>query len=525
MSLPADAAKTVLVSGLETPKEGWKLAYDRPPPTKENPDAPGLFAAGGCHLLKFRPHGTPAYYWGRLDAEWDLAHRRFGHRLMPNFADAPGDLSADGMPWTTAKDYAELHEVVRTITGHVIDRYGDAALTFPWCVFNEPDLGGLFWRCGDWDELQKFYDYTADAILRAFEDRGYDSKKVTVGGLELGGIFGTNLRLREFLAHCSPRPQSVKGALPLNAAFADRRLDGKRSKRMEELCRASGGRGSPCDFVSVHAYNASKMMADKLAKAKDLALQIDPDYYAKLWVNSFEACPGWMPLLDPAYGDSYLGNGYFPTWCADVACRLLRKAADDPRYGFGESILTVWPWPNANFGGGNDSVRAIRTADGRTVTVAMPILHFLGLIARMGPEFQVLPEQTVGGHVVSGFASRDGNILRVLLYAHNGPDTESRSGAEFDVSLRLSGLVAGKRAVTEYRFDKDHNSYFRLGRELRDRPPAGGHPADVVKRVEEMSQLRPTGSSAVDAADGSVTLKVRLAGNGACVVVLEPAAR
>ena len=106
-------------------------------------------------------------------------------------------------------------------------------------------------------------------LTRAFEDRGYDSKTVSVGGLELGGIFGTNLRIREFLAHCSPRAQSVKGALPLNAAFADKRLDGKRSKRVEELCRANAGRGSPCDFVSVHAYNASKMMAAKLAKAKE----------------------------------------------------------------------------------------------------------------------------------------------------------------------------------------------------------------------------------------------------------------
>ena len=123
---------------------------------------------------------------------------------MVNFADAPGDLSRDGRSWTTVKDYAQWHDVARTIAGHVIDRYGDAALGFTWSVFNEPDLGRLFWRA-DWDELQRFYDYTTDAILRAFEDRGYDSSKVFIGGLELGGIFGTNLKLREFLAHCSPR--------------------------------------------------------------------------------------------------------------------------------------------------------------------------------------------------------------------------------------------------------------------------------------------------------------------------------
>jgi hypothetical protein len=598
-----DRERTVLVTGLKAPEGGWKLAYAGRQPTKEDPDAPGLFPPGGCYLRKFRPCGTPAYYWGRLDREWDLDHRRFRRRVLPNFADAPGDLSIDGRDWTTAKDYAELHDVTRAITGHIIDRYGAAALTFPWSVFNEPDLGILFWR-SNWDELQKFYDYTTDGILRAFEDRGYDSRKVFVGGLELGGIFGPHLKLTEFLSHCSPREPKAPGALPLNAAFADKRLDGKRSKRVEELCRANGGRGAPCDFVSIHAYNRSKMMADKLARAKEVALGIDPEYYAKLWVNSHESTPGWAPPPDPAYADSYLGNGYYPTWCADVARRQLQRAAADRRYGFGESILTFWPWPPPNFNGANDCVRAIQVDDDgdgvadRTVTVAMPILHFLGLLARMGPEYHVLPEQAIGAHVVSGFASRDGQALRVLLYAHSMADTQSRSGAEFDVTLRLTGLKGPKLAVQEYRFDKDDNSYFRLGRELRDRPPEGppgaapskqlqealrdlesdrpatqlagldklaglgpaavsavgalsqlhersddaavrekaatvlkrilarntkSYPAAVVKKVEELSKLHRTGSSTLEvAADGSLTVKVRVAGNGANFLVIEP---
>src|SRR5262249_51302692 len=209
-------------------------------------------------LRKFSPVGMPCYYWGRLDKEWDLAHRKYGRRLMVNFADATGDLSRDGRSWTTVKDYAQWHDVARTIAGHVIDRYGTASLGFTWSVFNEPDLGAIFWRA-DWNELQQFYDYTSDAILRAFEDRGHDSSKVFIGGLELGAIFGTNLKLREFLAHCSPRAR-VEGALPLNAAVADHRLDGRRSKRVESLCRDHGGKGSPCDFVSIHAYNRSEVM-------------------------------------------------------------------------------------------------------------------------------------------------------------------------------------------------------------------------------------------------------------------------
>ena len=165
---------------------------------------------------------------------------------MVNFADAPGDLSVDGRDWTYPKDYAEYHEVVRAYTDHLIQRYGDACLDFVWSVCNEPDLAAAFWRSGDWNELQKFYDYTVDAVLRAFEDHGYDSDRVIVGGLEIGAIFGTHIEgpiLKIFLSHCSPAAE-CQGELPLNAAFADARLDGRRSRRVENLCRRTAARAA-----------------------------------------------------------------------------------------------------------------------------------------------------------------------------------------------------------------------------------------------------------------------------------------
>lgn len=488
-----DPAGTVLVSPLATPPGGWKIAYAAPLPLREDPNAPGLYPPGGCYLRKLRPHGTPCYDWGRLDKEWDLAHRRFGRRLLPNFADAPGDLARDGRSWTTVKDYAEWHEVVRALTGHLIDRYGADALDFVWSVFNEPDLGALFWRA-DWDELQRFYDYTVDAILRAFEERGHDSRRVFVGGLELGGIFGTNLKLREFLAHCSPRAQA-EGSLPLNAVFADRRLDGKRSRRVEDLCRAHAGKGSPCVFVSIHSYNRSDLMAAKLIRAKEMALEIDPEYYRDLWVNSHESCPDWNPPSDTAAADAYLGNGYFPTWCVDVVRRQLQKAAEDPRYGFGETILTVWP-PNQNFGGLNAVTRTLHCDDDgdgredRTVTLPMPIFHVLGLLSDMGRRYWVLPPQQSGGHLVSGFASRDEDAVRVLLYSHHTQDTQARSEAAFDVTLDLGGVEGKRVRVQEYRFDADHNSYYRLGRSLRDRTDprreAAADPEGLAEAIRDL---------------------------------------
>ncbi len=483
-------SNSLLITSLPGDASNWKLAYDSPLPSVDDPNAPGLFAFGGIHLLRQSPPGTPYFYWDRLDREWDLAHQVFHRRLMPNFVDAPGDVSIDAMNGNTAKDYLQLHEVARRITGHIIDRYGPSSLDFVWSVFNEPDL---FWR-GSWQDLQRFYDYCVDGILRAFEDRGYDSNRVFVGGLELGAIFGSSLRIHDFLVHCSPSATSPD-ALSENAAYADRRLHGKRSRRVDELCSANDGRGSPCDFVSVHSYNSSELMAEKLARAKEIALEIDPVFYERMWVNSHESCPGWIPSPDVAAQDSYLGNGYFATWCADVARRQLLRAKQDPRFGFGETLLTLWPWPNQNFRGSNACTRMLHVDDDedgikdRTVTVPMQIFHFLTLLGGMQDRYWVLPEYESQGAVVSGFASMREGEVNVVVYAHNSLDVQSRSQQEFEIDLTIHHLPPGSQEVRQVRFDKDNNSYYWLASALRDRVWAD-HQVAVSRLLDALEAIQ-----------------------------------
>ncbi len=282
------------------------------------------------------------------------------------------------------------------------------------------------------------------------------------------------------------------GALPRNAAFADRRLEGKRSRRVEALCGAHAGKGTPCDFVSVHAYNKAEVMAAKLIRAKEMALEIDPEYYKGLWVNSHEACPDWLPPPDEAAADSYLGNGYFPTWCLDVVDRQLARAAGDRRFAFGETILTVWP-PPGNFAGINAVSRVFHVDDNgdgkgdRTVTLPMPIFHVLGLLADLGANYWVLPARSEGGHRVGGFASRDDRgVVRAVLYTHQAEDTQSRSDAAFDITLKLGGVADdGAVRVSQWHFDREHNSPFKVARAFRERAAIGerSSPARVAALI------------------------------------------
>src|SRR5262249_15570073 len=153
----------------------------------------------------------------------------------------------------------------------------------------------------------------------------------------------------------------------------------------------------------------------------------------------------WLPPPDQAAADAYLGNGYFPSWSADVVNRQLLEAARDSRYACGETILTVWP-PPPNFAGINAITRVVHCDDGdgrsdRTVTIPMPIFHVLGMLSDMGPHYWALLERTLAGTAVSGFASRDDHgIIRMLIYAHEHRDTQSRSDSTFDVTIDLEGL-------------------------------------------------------------------------------------
>jgi hypothetical protein len=520
-----DRAGTVLLDEFDQPDQPWQLEYPRPLPTIEDPHSPGLFPPGGTYLRKFDPPGTAHYYWGRVHHEWDLLVKQFGFRVIPRFAGAPGDLSIDGRGGTTAKCLVQLHEVTREITSHLIQRYGRATLDWPWVVLNEPDLMSVYWRNRDWEELQRFYDYTSDAILRAFEDHGYESNQVQVGGLELGAIAGLNMRLEAFLTHVSPNATG-EGALEKNAAFADPRLAGRRSRRVETLCEAHDGRGAPFDFLSIHTYNDSELAAAKLIRAKEVALEIDPEYFETLAIVNHETVPQWQGIADPGAAEMYLGNGYFPTWAANIVGRLLQRAAQDPRYAYGgENPLMGWPGIRQNWSTLNDVVRQIRVED-RHEVVASPIFHFVNLLSTLQDDFRVFAPRQIGGHSVAGFASTTEDDLRLVLVSHHGQDPQSRSEIAFEIDLELIGLPWEKIEVEQYRIDRDHNSYYRLARELRE--PLGHsrdqvHSEEQFQRVVEQSTLRASTHSAHTVPDtGSVTLTAPLAGNGINFVIVRP---
>jgi xylan 1,4-beta-xylosidase len=124
------------------------------------------------------------------------------------------------------RDYAKWSELAFQFTRHLRERYGDAEVkTWLWEVWNEPDID--YWK-GTPEEYFKLYDFTADAVLRAFPEARIGGPDSTGPGNPHAAEF-----LRQFLEHCA-----------------------------HQTNYATGKTGSPLRFVSFHPKGSPKWLGD-----------------------------------------------------------------------------------------------------------------------------------------------------------------------------------------------------------------------------------------------------------------------
>jgi hypothetical protein len=493
VSVVIDSLDVILITKLSNPPESWILDYPGSHP-KDNPDTPDNFTLPLCYLRKYEPVGTPVYYWSRIHDEWDIVHGQHGRRLQVNISYVPLDLAREPVPASPGghgsisppKNYLQWHDFIRELTFQLIDRYGEAVTDFYYSVGNENNFLGLFWS-GTKDEFYEFYDYTVNAFLTAFEDRGFDADRVQVGGIEAAWLGGRTWT-RDALYHCSgAADKPEKDIAEENFVCADPDFQDRTAERVALLCNDFDGKGSPLDFVSIHEYRHASEAVEDLTWIRDRALEIDPFYYDSLNVTSFECTPDWIPRPDPASGRMYEGNGYFPAWCADWMHRLVVEAENDLRYARHEAVLTVWPF-DYNGQGISSVTGLIRVDDDddgevdRIVTIRKGIFNYIELLAHMSRDLDALPAQTIEGIRFGGVRSTAPDRHGILLYCHDRYDTESSEEVEFNVHLFLDGFPWPGVTVRRWRVDRDHSSPYHAYQNLPEKPVYD--PEDVVPLQE-----------------------------------------
>jgi xylan 1,4-beta-xylosidase len=167
---------------------------------------------GSTNVYTEDASGHPVYSWAILDRIFDTFHES-GIRPLVEIGFMPEALSTHPEPYRhnfpiisvgeiytgwayPPKDYTKWSDVVFNFVDHLRKRYGDDEVkTWLWEVWNEPDIG--YWK-GTPEEYFKLYDYTVDAVLRAFPE-------ATIGGPETTGPGSARASdfLRAFLDHCA----------------------------------------------------------------------------------------------------------------------------------------------------------------------------------------------------------------------------------------------------------------------------------------------------------------------------------
>ena len=186
--------------------------------------------------------GHPVYRWTIVDHIFDTFHAA-GIKPIVEIGFMPEALSTHPEPYRhnfpkgsigsiytgwayPPRDYAKWSELVFQFTRHLRERYGDAEVkTWLWEVWNEPDID--YWK-GTPEEYFKLYDFTADAVLRAFPEARIGGPDSTGPGNPHAAEF-----LRQFLEHCA-----------------------------HQTDYATGKTGSPLRFVSFHPKGSPKWLGD-----------------------------------------------------------------------------------------------------------------------------------------------------------------------------------------------------------------------------------------------------------------------
>ena len=128
--------------------------------------------------------GHPIYSWAILDQIFDTFHAT-GVKPLVEIGFMPKALSTHPEPYRhdfpqgkvgdiytgwayPPNDYQKWSELVFQFVHHLRERYGDDEVkTWLWEVWNEPDIG--YWK-GTPEEYFKLYDFSVDAVLRAFPE-------------------------------------------------------------------------------------------------------------------------------------------------------------------------------------------------------------------------------------------------------------------------------------------------------------------------------------------------------------------
>jgi xylan 1,4-beta-xylosidase len=436
---------------------------------------PGL-KWGSTNAYREDESGKPIYDWTILDRIFDT-YLKHGVRPYVEVGFMPKALSTKPEPyqftWTpTARyneiflgwthpptDYGKWGDLVHAWAAHAVARYGVAEVNrWYWETWNEPNIG--YWS-GTPEEFQKLHDVATDAVRRALPT-------ARVGGPDVAGDGGAFTR-----------------------AFLEHALHGTN--------QATGGQGTPLDFVSFHAKGKPTFVDGhvRMGIAAQLST-IDTGFgliasYPELKQTPIvigESDPdGCAACQGPQLG--YRNSTVYASYTAAAIARTLDLAA---RRGVNLEGALTWAFEFEGaplFAG----FRALATGP-----LDLPVLNVFRMLSRMAAErvsatsdgavpLEMMMRDGVHARAdVSALASRDARSITVLAWHYHDDDVP---GPAADVRLDIGGLPGDVSSCDVRRsvLDGDHGNAFSAWQQMGSPAHPDGGELDRLRNISALPEL------------------------------------
>jgi xylan 1,4-beta-xylosidase len=441
---------------------------------------------GSTNVYTEDKNGNPVYSWTIIDHIFDTFHAA-GIKPIVEIGFMPEALSTHPEPYRhdfpkvsigsiytgwayPPRDYAKWSELVFQFTRHLRERYGDAEVkTWLWEVWNEPDID--YWK-GTSEEYFKLYDFTADAVLRAFPDARIGGPDSTGPGKPHAAEF-----LRKFLDHCAHQANYATGKI-----------------------------GSPLLFVSFHPKGSPKWLGDHVQMG--IARQLNAIKNGFQIVGTFpewrqtpivlgesdpEGCAACSAQQNPQ--NAYRNGELFASYTAE-ALHSIYALASSEHVNFLGAVTWSFEFEDQPYFAGFRELASNGLDE--------PVLNAFRMFGMLGGErVQVTSSAALstddlvlngvrGQPDINAIATRSDHEIQILIWNYHDDDLPA---AAAPIDLTIEGLPPdAKRALSEhFRIDAHHSNSFTAWKEMGSPQP----PSPVQhQQLQDAGQLQLLGSPA-----------------------------
>jgi xylan 1,4-beta-xylosidase len=394
------------------------------------------------------------------------------------------------------KDYQKWSELIFQFVHHLRERYGDAETkTWLWEVWNEPDIG--YWQ-GTREEYFKLYDFSVDAVLRAFPEARIGGPDTTGPGNAKAEDF-----LRAFLEHCARQKNYANGRV-----------------------------GSHLDFISFHPKGSPTWQGDHVQMgishqlgAIERGFQITASFpewqHAPLILGESdpEGCAACSAKDNPQ--NSYRNGALYGAYTVETLNAILDLARKE-HVNFMGAVTWAFEFEDQPYFAG---FRELATNG-----VDKPVLNAFRMLGLLGNERvkvtssgALKTEEIVRNGVrvqpdINAIASRKDREIEILVWNYHDNDVPSPAAP---INLVISGLPEdAKRGLLEhFRVDSDHSNAFTAWKEMGSpQSPSASEHAHMMSA----GQLQLLTSPAwIELPHGDVYLQFNLPRQGLSLVRLD----